>query len=72
MYGRTDLNVMIRELWPTDTYSEMPWLMVKGFETISDLPNVTQGLMERGWSNSEIRKLLGENWLRVYAQVWGA
>ena len=72
MYGRTDLNVMIRELWPTDTYSEMPWLMVKGFETISDLPNVTQGLMERGWSNSDIRKLLGENWLRVYAQVWGA
>lgn len=72
MYGRNDLTVMIRELWPTDTYSEMPWFMVGGFETISDLPNVTQGLMERGWSNAEIRKVLGENWLRVYEQVWGA
>lgn len=71
MYGRTDLDRMIRELWPADTYSDMPWHMVRGFETISDLPNVTQGLMQRGWSAAEIRKVLGENWLRVYGRVWG-
>jgi len=44
---------------------------VKGFEDIDELPNVTRGLIERGWSTGEIHKVLGENWLRVYEQVWG-
>ena len=73
MYGRTDLTKIIPELWPPDVYSNNPpWHMIKGYETISDLPNVTQGLMQRGWKDSEIRKVLGENWLRVYERVWGA
>ena len=72
MYGRTDLTKIIPELWPPDVYSNNPpWHMVKGFETISDLPNITKGLMQRGWSDAEIRKVLGANWLRVYGQVWG-
>jgi membrane dipeptidase len=48
-----------------------PWLYVKGFERISELPNVTRGLIQRGWSTAEIKKVLGENWLRVYEKVWG-
>jgi len=72
MYDRPDLTAIIPELWPPDVYSNNPpWFMVKGYETISDLPNVTQGLMQRGWSDAEIRKLLGENWLRVYEKIWG-
>lgn len=56
-----------------EAYSQqMPWFYVKGFENIGELPNVTQGLLDRGWSAAEVRKLLGENWLRVYQQVWGA
>jgi membrane dipeptidase len=51
--------------------SDGEWLYVKGFEDISKLPNVTKGLIDRGWSTGEIRKVLGENWLRVYKQVWG-
>lgn len=76
MHGRYepgDIARIIPEIWPADVYSQkLPWLYVKDFEKITDLPNVTQGLMERGWSDSEIRKVLGENWLRVYEQVWGA
>lgn len=73
MFDRPDLNAIIPELWPPDVYSNNPpWFMVKGYETITDLPNVTQGLMARGWTDAEIRKLLGENWLRVYEKVWGA
>lgn len=73
MYGRKDLTVIIPELWPPEVYSNNPpWFMVKDFETISDLPNVTRGLMQRGWTDAEIRKVLGENWLRVYGKVWGA
>lgn len=52
--------------------SQRPWLYVKDFENISGLPSVTRGLIRRGWSTGELRKLLGENWLRVYQHVWGA
>lgn len=74
MTGRTDLDAigMIRELWPADAYSELPFYMVKDFETIIELPKVTQGLLDRGWNAADVRKILGENWLRVYEKVWGA
>jgi membrane dipeptidase len=74
MTGRLDLDKMgmDRERWPADVYSDWPWYMVKDFETIVELPKVTHALLERGWSAAEVRKVLGENWLRVYEQVWGA
>jgi membrane dipeptidase len=49
-----------------------PWKFVKGFESIAELPNVIAGLRERGWSETDIGKAMGGNWLRVYQQVWGA
>ncbi len=61
-----------RSVMPAEIYSEVPWFYVKGFERISELPNVTRGLMQRGWPAADIRKVLGENWLRVYEKVWGA
>jgi len=74
MTGRADVDQMglLRDLWPADVYSNWPWNWVKDFETIVELPNVTQGLLDRGWSNADVRKVLGENWLRVYGKVWGA
>jgi membrane dipeptidase len=74
MTGRSDLDVMglDRERWPADVYSDWPWYMVKDFETIVELPKVTQGLLDRGWNAADVRKVLGENWLRVYEKVWGA
>ncbi|MFN8571826.1 MAG: membrane dipeptidase [Gemmatimonadaceae bacterium] len=74
MTFRSDLDAigMDRERWPADVYSDQPWNMVRGFETIVELPNVTQALLDRGWSAGEVRKVLGENWLRVYEQAWGA
>ncbi len=52
--------------------SDGSWLYVKGFEKIRELPNVTRGLIKRGWSTHEIRKVLAENWLRVHKKVWGS
>lgn len=60
-------------LMSAESYSqERPWFYVRGFENIGQLPNVTRGLLGRGWSEEDIRKVLGENWLRVYEKVWGA
>jgi len=41
----------------------------EGMEDISKLPNITYELMKRGYSDGDIRKVLGENFLRVMAEV---
>jgi membrane dipeptidase len=42
-----------------------------GLEDVRALPFVTQGLLARGWSHAAVRKLLGENALRVISAVCG-
>jgi membrane dipeptidase len=39
---------------------------VPGLGHTRDLPNVTMKLLERGWPEPDVRKVLGENWLRVF------
>ena len=40
-----------------------------GFESYGDFPNITRGLVARGYADEEIRKVLGENVLRVLDEV---
>ena len=42
-----------------------------GLEDVSCLPNITVGLLERGYGTNEVQKILGGNWLRVIRQVTG-
>ncbi|MFZ3341209.1 MAG: dipeptidase [Terriglobales bacterium] len=41
----------------------------QGIDSAADLPKITQGLLDRGYSASDIRKILGGNVLRVFAQA---
>jgi membrane dipeptidase len=41
----------------------------EGMEDISKLPNITIELMRRGYSDADIKKVLGENFLRVMSAV---
>ena len=41
----------------------------EGARDVSMLPNITYELLKRGYSEQDIRKILGENFLRVFAQV---
>lgn len=43
----------------------------EGFRRIRDFPNLTEALDRAGWRESRIRKVMGENWLRVLGEVWG-
>lgn len=58
--------------WPYGESSLGGLLYIKDYENISKLPNLVRGLKARGWSQPELDKLLGENWLRVYERVWRA
>ncbi len=40
-----------------------------GMEDASDLPKITDALLKKGYSEADIRKILGENTLRVMEQV---
>jgi membrane dipeptidase len=42
-----------------------------GLEDASRVPNVTAGLLARGYSPEEVKQVLGGNWLRVIRQVMG-
>lgn len=44
---------------------------VEGLEDVSKLPNLTAGLVARGYREEDIKKILGGNALRVFKQVWG-
>jgi len=43
--------------------------MPYGMESAADLPKITDALMKKGYSDADIRKILGENTLRVMEQV---
>jgi membrane dipeptidase len=42
-----------------------------GFDDCRDLPNITRGLVRRGYGDEQIRGILGENALRVFQESWG-
>jgi membrane dipeptidase len=41
----------------------------QGLEDVSRFPNLTKALFKKGYSESDIRKILGENFLRVFRVV---
>ncbi len=45
------------------------WL--KGLEEADKWPAITAGLLQRGYTEADVRKIMGENLLRVYGQVIG-
>lgn len=53
-------------------YPIPPWIWPTGLDGFfRDAPNITAGLKRRGYSDDEVRGILGENFLRVFEQVWG-
>jgi membrane dipeptidase len=42
-----------------------------GFDDYRDFPNITRGLVARGYSDEDISGILGGNFLRVFEAVCG-
>ncbi len=43
----------------------------QGIDSAADLPKITQALLDRGYSAEDIKKILGENLMRVFREVEG-
>lgn len=63
-----------------DVYAGHPDLRIEGLRVgdsiegaayAHDLPNVTETLLGRGFPDDDVRKVLGENFLRVFREVMG-
>lgn len=43
----------------------------EGIRTLGEFPNLTEAMYRAGWGEEKIRKVMGENWVRVLKDVWG-
>jgi len=41
----------------------------QGIDSVADLPKITEALVERGYNEPQIHKILGGNLLRVFREV---
>jgi len=46
------------------------WQVPKDIEDISKLKNFTKALVDKGYKNSEVRKILGLNYVRLFGKAW--
>jgi membrane dipeptidase len=56
--------------WKPGTYPTPPYKYAKGVEVPSKLANLTAALVDRGYSEKDVRKIMGENLARVFTAVW--
>lgn len=42
-----------------------------GYGWLEHMPNFTMGLVARGYSDQEVKGILGGNWVRLFKRVWG-
>ncbi len=45
---------------------------IAGFMHQSDFPSVAESMLRHGYDESTVRKILGDNWRRVFGQAWDA
>ena len=55
---------------PTATPHKKVPAMPKGLETLGDFRNFVPAMERAGWSETRIRRVLSENWLRFLDRVW--
>ncbi len=52
-------------------YPRPPWIWPRGIETHAEVPSLRSALLTAGFAPAEADGIMGENFLRVFAQSWG-
>jgi Membrane dipeptidase (Peptidase family M19) len=55
-------------MYPNPYFYETMW--ADGFNSVSHWPRAVDGLVRRGYSDEDIAKIVGGNWVRVFGEVW--
>jgi membrane dipeptidase len=58
-------------LYDPKVYPPTPWYFPAGIEMPDKLPNLTAALLNRGYSEEDVKNILGKNLIRVFKEVWG-
>lgn len=56
--------------WATGEYPSPPWYYPQGMEMPEKMQNLTVGLHKRGYSEEDIKGILGLNIIRVFKEIW--
>ena len=51
-------------------YPPPPWVFPSGIAGPEEVPNLTAGLIRRGYGEAEVRGIMGANLLRLFETVW--
>lgn len=65
---RSDFEVQYSYMLKKNIKTPAP--AIQGFNEPQEIINVTRGLVARGYSDEEIKKILGGNFMRIAHQVW--
>jgi membrane dipeptidase len=65
------------DYWLTGKSSKGPGMVLdypivnpEGIQSAADFSNLTAGLVARGYSAQDTKKIMGGNWLRLFEEVW--
>ncbi|MQW87899.1 dipeptidase [Sinorhizobium saheli] len=58
-------------IWTREAYPEPPHYYPAGIETPKGMPSLTERLLQRGFTEEDVRNIYGENLIRLYKTVWG-
>jgi membrane dipeptidase len=58
--------------FPPEAYPERyeDWIYPEELTDFTGVPLITAGLIERGYGRRDIELIMGENWLRVWEELW--
>jgi len=56
--------------WKPGTYPPPPYYYPLGLDDPRGFPNMTATLLKRGFSEEDTKKVLGQNFMRVYSEIW--
>jgi membrane dipeptidase len=75
---QADTDTLVETLMPMvlsmgfrEEHNIDPVATLVGFDDYRDFPNITRGLVARGYTDTQVEGILGENFLRVFAAVCG-
>jgi membrane dipeptidase len=56
-------------VWNPPAPGDVPWSEIR-YTQPEQMPKFTEGLLKKGYSESDVSNILGGNWLRIAEQVW--